>query len=136
MAATVVGVESASGDTSWRLKVATEGALVLDVATSDGALASKTILSEGFVGGAHHLAVAVDLLARTFDVFVDYARAGGFDATELTGLLVDGAHVVAGGGCGLASVAGVVDEIRLTRSLLDASDFVRFKDTGLALVIR
>ena len=136
MAATVVGVESASGDTSWRLKVATEGALVLDVATSDGALASKTILSEGFVGGAHHLAVAVDLLARTFDVFVDYARAGGFDATELTGLLVDGAHVVAGGGCGLASVAGVVDEIRLTRSLLDASDFVRFKDNGLCLVVR
>lgn len=136
MAATVVGVESASGDTSWRLKVATEGALVLDVATSDGVLASKTILSEGFVGGAHHLAVAVDLLARTFDVFVDYARAGGFDATELTGLLVDGAHVVAGGGCGLASVAGVVDEIRLTRSLLDASAFVRFKDNGLCLVVR
>lgn len=136
MAATVVGVESASGDTSWRLKVATEGALVLDVAASDGALASKTILSEGFVGGAHHLAVAVDLLARTFDVFVDYAPAGGFDATELTGLLVDGAHVVAGGGCGLASVAGVVDEIRLTRSLLDASAFVRFKDNGLCLVVR
>lgn len=134
--ATVVGVESASGDTSWRLKVTEAGALVLDVAESDGTIVSKTIQSEGFVGGAHHLAVAVDLLARTFDVFVDYARAGGFDATELTGLLVDGAHVVAGGGCGLASVAGVVDEIRLTRSLLGASDFVRFKDTGLALVIR
>ncbi len=135
-AATVVGVESASGDTSWLLKVAAEGSLILDVATSDGAVVSKTILSEGFVGGAHHLAVAVDLLARTFDVFVDYARVGGLDATELTGLLVDGAHVVAGGGCGLASVIGVVDEIRLTRSLLDASAFVRFKDTGFALVIR
>lgn len=135
-AATVVGVESAAGDTSWRLKVAADGALVLDVAASDGTVVSKTILSEGFVGGAHHLAVAVDLLARTFDVFVDYARVGGLDASELTGLLVDGAHVVAGGGCGLASVTGVVDEIRLTRDLLDASAFVRFKDTGFALMIR
>ena len=124
---------NARGYTGFRVG---DGTLVLDVATSDGALASKTILSEGFVGGAHHLAVAVDLLARTFDVFVDYARAGGFDTTELTGLLVDGAHVVAGGGCGLASVAGVVDEIRLTRSLLDASSFVRFKDNGLCLVVR
>ena len=135
VAATVVGVESASGDTSWRLKVEA-GALVLDVAKSDGTIVSKTIQSEGFVGGAHHLAVTVDLLARTFGVFLDYVRVGGFDASELTGFLVDGAHVVAGGGCGLASVAGVVDEIRLTRSLLDASAFVRFKNMGLALVIR
>ena len=135
-AATVVGVESASGGTSWRLKVTETGALVLDVATSDGTVVSKEILAEGFIGTPHHLAVAVDLLARTFKVFVDYAHAGGLDATELTGLLVDGAHVVAGGGCGLVSVTGVVDEIRLTRSLLDASAFVRFKDTGLALVIR
>ena len=135
-AATVLGAETATGTSAWRLRLGSDGALKLEITLSTGAVVEKTVVESGFVGAARHLAVAADVMARRFNVYVDRALALTVDESSLYMPLVDGPTLVAGGGCGGLVMNGRIDEIRVSRAILAVDDFEQFVIPGLNIILR
>lgn len=135
-AATVLGAETATGTSAWRLLLGSDGALKLEMTLSNGAVVEKTVMESGFVGAAHHLAVAADVMARRFKVYIDRTLALTVDESALCMPLVDGLTLVAGGGCGGLAMDGKIDEIRVSREILTVDDFEQFVIPGLNIILR
>jgi hypothetical protein len=135
-AVTVLGAETATGTSAWRLLLGSDGALKLEITLSTGAVVEKTVVESGFVGSAHHLAVSADVMARVFKVYVDRALALTVDESSLYMPLVDGLTLVAGGGCGGLAMNGRIDEIRVSRAILAVDDFEQFVIPGLNIIVR
>jgi hypothetical protein len=135
-AATILGAETATGTSAWRLLLGSDGALKLEITLSTGAVIEKTVVESGFVGAAHHLAVSADVMARVFKVYVDRALALTVDESSLYMPLVDGLTLVAGGGCGGLAMNGRIDEIRVSRAILAVDDFEQFVIPGLNIIVR
>jgi len=134
--ATLLGTETASGDTAWRLAVDSTGTLVASFRNQAGAIQSFTVM-EGFAGTAHHVAIAADLPARTATVNVDYAASLTLSASDFAlPLAGDGTRFTLGGGCGGAEIAGMVDEIRCVHAILSAGALTRYSEDATVISLR
>ena len=135
-AATVFGAETLAGSSSWRTILCSDGALKLEVTLSTGTVVEKTVAASGFAGAPHHLAVTADLSARLFKVYVDRKPALTVDDSSLCMPLVDGPTLVVGGGCGGSMLDGRIDEVRVSREILESVDFERVVRDGLLIYCR
>ena len=132
----VLGAETTGGTSTWRTLLGSDGALRLEITLSTGAVVEKTIAASGFAGTPRHLAVTADLAARLFKVYVDRELALTVDDSSLYMPLVDGPALVVGGGCGGSTLDGRVDEVRVSREMLESGDFERVIKSGLMIYCR
>lgn len=132
----VLGAETAVGTSAWRTILCSDGALKLEVTLSTGTVVEKTVAASGFAGAPHHLAVTADLAARLFKVYVDRKPALTVDDSSLCMPLVDGPTLVVGGGCGGSMLDGRIDEVRVSREILESVDFERVVRDGLLIYCR
>ena len=80
--------------------------------------------------------MTADLSARLFKVYVDRSLALTVDEAALYMPLVDGPTLVAGGGCGGATLDGRIDEVRVSREILENDDFERFEARGIVVIVK
>ncbi|MCQ2391829.1 MAG: LamG domain-containing protein [Kiritimatiellae bacterium] len=105
------------------------GSLFVRLRLADGTLASYTSTCRVDDGEWHHLAVVYDKEARTFSMWLDYARIWHNTNTELrsrgdwTIPWTIGA-AVEGGMTGFQHFDGWIDEVRLTRRALGQGEFL------------
>ena len=135
--ATVLGAETADGDTAWRVAVDSTGALVLSVGLEDGNVVTRTVADGWTEGTPRQVAVSCDVLQRCLKVCVDRVLVQTLTADDLPVPLALGENLCVGGGCGGAALSGRVDEIRVSRGvLLEPKDMESFEQRGFGLVIR
>ena len=132
----VFGAETTDGASAWRMLLDSDGALKLEVTLSTGVVVEKEVVASGISGNPKYLAVTADLAARLFKVYVDRNLALMADESSLCMPLVDGPVLVVGGGCGGSMLDGRVDEIRVSREILERDDFERLVERGLTVILK
>ena len=136
--AALVGRTDTANGHAWCLALDAAGQIVLKakLAKDDGTCEDLTCATDVALGqGWHHVAVTCDAITRTFTVYRDYVAIGTATAWAYPLLMADGGITV-GGGCGMASLDGLVDEVVFTRDLLAPADFIRFKVVGTLLLFK
>ena len=136
--ATVVGRKDGTNGYAWCLALDATGQIVLKAKlTQDDGTCEDLTCATGVVldSGWHHVAVTCDALARVFTVYRDYVPVGTATAWSHPLLLADGG-LCAGGGCGLASLSGAVDEVGFIRDVLTPENFLYLKIAGIRVSFR
>lgn len=135
--ATIIGAETAEGDTAWRVSVDSSGALALSVLLEDGSRVTRTLAGVSLSEDTpRQIAVTCDILQRCLKVYVDRTLVQTLTADDLSAPLSVGENLCIGGGCGGTTLSGRVDEVRVSRSVLTPDEMEQFDLRGFGVVIR
>lgn len=111
-----------------------------NIDNGDGTFSPPAGFNQGFTtsavfndGNWHHIALSYDGTTRAVDIYMDYQRVGGGTATF--DLVYETQNLVFGASGGGRAFNGLMDEIRLSDSVLTTDQFLRaIPEPGTALL--